>query len=313
MKSRNLFIGIIVLFIGVVALLASLDVISFSWHVALRLWPLLLILLGVTILPINEYLKSGLLVLLLGMGCLLYYHEAKNDTGFFSGSCAFSSSRCNSGSDNNTSDYSGPYLQEFSEPFGAFKYATLDVDFGAGNFEIKPPCAELVKVKSDSDFVKYDFRAERGDDEANVTVNGSGSNKGLRDKLRNNLDIALNDMPIWTVNIETGASSCDFDFSPYKVEKIDIEAGACDMKVRLGNQGCDTELEVESGVSNIKIEVPISMGCKIFVDSAITTKDFDGFEKKGKGVWETSNYGSAMHDITIKLDCGVSNIVVERY
>ena len=53
MKSRNLFLGILILFIGVVALLASLDVIGFSWIIAWRLWPMLFIIAGIAILPRN--------------------------------------------------------------------------------------------------------------------------------------------------------------------------------------------------------------------------------------------------------------------
>ena len=313
MKSRNLFIGIIVLFIGVVALLASLDVISFSWHIALRLWPLLLIFLGITILPANDYLKSALLVIVLGLGCLLYHNEAKNYPGWFARSSFNNSSATTNSSGDNTAADDGPYLQEFSEPFGPYSRATLDVKFGAGDFEIKQPCAELVTVKSDSDFVKYNFLVERGEESADIHVSGKGNASGLSNKVHNELEVALSDMPLWTVNIETGASDCDFDFSPYKIEKLDIEAGVCDMEIRIGDHGCDTELCVESGVSTIEIDVPAAMGCTIYVDSAITSKSFEGFEKKEKGVWQTQNYGTAEHNVTIKLDCGVSNIEVGRY
>ena len=46
MKSRNLFTGIILLFIGVVALLAACNVFEFSWTLLWRLWPMMLILIG---------------------------------------------------------------------------------------------------------------------------------------------------------------------------------------------------------------------------------------------------------------------------
>ena len=315
MKSRNLFIGIIILFIGVIALLASLGVISFSWHVALRLWPLLLILLGVSILPINDYLKSGLLALLLGVSCLLYHYEAKNhpSSSIWSGIINNIKNDWDIDDDSDDNDAQGPYLQEFSEPFGAYQRATLDVEFGAGELEIKQPSAELVKVKSDSDFVKYNFLVEKDDESATIHLSGQGKAKHVRGKVNNKLDIALSDMPLWTVKIDAGASDCDFDFSPYKIEKLDIEAGVCDMEIRLGDQGCDTELEVESGVSDIKIEVPASMDCMIYVDSAVTSKEFEGFQKVEKDVWQASGYGSEVHRIVIKLDCGVSNVEVERY
>lgn len=79
MKSRNLFLGIILLFVGIVSLLASLDVIDFSWRIAWRLWPMLFIFVGVAILPIKEWLRALLLLATLAVGMLLYQHEATKE------------------------------------------------------------------------------------------------------------------------------------------------------------------------------------------------------------------------------------------
>lgn len=76
MKSRNLFLGIIILFVGVVALLAAFDVFDFSWIVAWRLWPMLFIFMGIAILPVKEWLKAVLLLATLALCILLYQHEA---------------------------------------------------------------------------------------------------------------------------------------------------------------------------------------------------------------------------------------------
>ena len=76
MKSRNLFVGIILLFIGVIALLAALNVFDFSWVLVWRLWPMLLILIGVMMLPVKDWLKAILLVLTLCGSVLLYHYEA---------------------------------------------------------------------------------------------------------------------------------------------------------------------------------------------------------------------------------------------
>ena len=77
MKSRNLFLGIIILFIGVMSLLASLDVISFSWRIVWKLWPMLLVFTGIVILPIKDWLKALLLVVALAVGVWLYQAESK--------------------------------------------------------------------------------------------------------------------------------------------------------------------------------------------------------------------------------------------
>ena len=77
MKSRNLFLGIIILFIGVVSLLASLDVIDFNWRIVWKLWPMLLIFTGIVVLPIKDWLKALLLVIALAVGVWLYQAESK--------------------------------------------------------------------------------------------------------------------------------------------------------------------------------------------------------------------------------------------
>ena len=76
MKSRNLFWGLLFVAIGVVALLASLDVIEFSWRIAWRLWPMLLIFVGIAVLPFKDWLKALLMLAALAVGVLLYQNEA---------------------------------------------------------------------------------------------------------------------------------------------------------------------------------------------------------------------------------------------
>ena len=148
MKSRNLFLGIIILFIGVVALLASLGTISFSWQIALRLWPLLLIFLGIAILPVKDLMKAILLLVTLGAGVLLYQNEAKNhperNDWFNNSSWNWYDDDDDNDADNEFDE--GPYSQQFSEPYEAFTKATLNIDFGAGELEIGNPSAELIKV-----------------------------------------------------------------------------------------------------------------------------------------------------------------------
>ena len=77
MKSRNLFLGIIILAVGVVSLLASINVINFSWRVAWRLWPMLLIYIGIITLPFKDWLKALLLVVALAFNIWLYQGEAR--------------------------------------------------------------------------------------------------------------------------------------------------------------------------------------------------------------------------------------------
>lgn len=76
MKNRNLFLGILLLFVGVIALLSSLDIFELRWSIVWRLWPMLLIIIGILVLPVKDWLKAILVVLTMLLSVLLYQYEA---------------------------------------------------------------------------------------------------------------------------------------------------------------------------------------------------------------------------------------------
>lgn len=324
MKSKNLFIGILLLFAGVVALLAALGTIEFHWSIVWSLWPLLLIIIGISILPVKEYLKGILLLVALGLGCVLYQSEMKHYEG--NGITRFFNNHVRSwrfwtdddvddidDNDESEPDESYPFDQHFSESYAAVERASINIDFGAGELELKQPCAELVKVDATSNFVKYSFRTESKDDETFVYLSGQGHTKTLSKKTENEVAIALCAQPTWDFTLEMGAAEAGLDFTPYKVERLKINGGACDINLKLGDSGCNTIVDISTGVSDIDIKVPQGVDCQINVDSAISGKDFTGFEKVGKGLWQTPDFGAGTHPITINLNCAVSDISIERY
>lgn len=325
MKSRNLFVGILILFTGVIALLVTLHVFEFHWSILWSLWPMILIICGISMLPINEYLKAAFLLVALGIGCLLYANESSHYEGnavtrFFNRHFTVwnwddddgdesDDDRQNAADEDDTYDYE----QHFSEPFHEVAKANLELDFGAGDLNIGNPCAELAKVDINSNFVKYSFRTERGDDQTSVFVSGKGQKKRYGKGNTNDLDMALCTQPIWSFNIDMGAADADLDFTPYKVENIEINGGACDLDIKLGDNGCDTKMDISTGASDIDIMVPSQVDCQIRIESAITGKDFKGFEKVERGLWQTPGFGQSEHQIIIDMSCAVSDISIERY
>ena len=81
MKSRNLFAGVLILFAGVISLLAVLGTFEFHWATLWHLWPMFLIILGISLLPINEYVKTAILLIALAVGCWLYHVEDRHYEG----------------------------------------------------------------------------------------------------------------------------------------------------------------------------------------------------------------------------------------
>jgi hypothetical protein len=123
----------------------------------------------------------------------------------------------------------------------------------------------------------------------------------------------MNNIPVWDIKIEMGAGEAIFDLSNYKVKKLVFEGGAASFEAKLGSQLPITEVVVETGVANIEIEVPESSGCRIVVDSGLSSKDFIGFIEQSDGTYETSNYDTAANKINISLKGGLSSFEVTKY
>ncbi len=66
MKFRNVFWGLSLIIIGGLLIGRNIGIIDFDWFNILRLWPLLFILWGLSVLPIRETIKTGVLIILLG-------------------------------------------------------------------------------------------------------------------------------------------------------------------------------------------------------------------------------------------------------
>ena len=315
MNSKNLFIGILILFAGVIALLAVLGVFSFHWSIVWSLWPLMLIIFGISLLPFNDYTKAGLLLVVLAAGCVLYHFEAKDYRGNVFTRLYRNVQSWNINKDDDEEDDDAEEFaidQHFSEPFSDVETASIDIDFGAGDLNLKEPSAELAKVDISSNFVKYSFRTEKGDETTAIYLSGKGHTKHVGKKTENDIDIALCALPVWKFSLDMGAADANLDFSPYKVSDIEINGGACDLDLKLGDQ-CDAKVVIKTGASDIDIKVPMDADCQINIESAITGKDFEGFEKIERGLWQTPNFGQGNHQIIIELSCAVSDISVKRY
>ena len=325
MKSRNLFIGILVLFTGIVALLSVLGVIEFHWSILWKLWPMILIIIGIALLPLNDYIKGAILVAALGVGCMLYHFENQRYEGnavtrFFNRHFSQWDWRDDDDGDDDRddaddNDYPFQPDQHFSEAFREVERASMDIEFGAGDLTLSPPCAELTRIDINSNFVQYSFRSEGDDNEASFHLTGKGTGKHLHKSKgnTNDIEVALCTHPIWDFSIDMGAASAELDFSPYQVAHLEINGGACDIDLKLGDSGMDTKVEISTGASDIDISVPSGLDCEIRIESAITGKDFKGFEKVERGLWRTPGFGQGSHQMTIEIHCAVSDISIEQY
>ena len=83
MNTKNIFSGIFFITLGTLWILKSLEFIAFSWLDVLRLWPVIFIFIGISIIPIKDWIKLVLQILMLALTIsLLFLSYSENSIHF---------------------------------------------------------------------------------------------------------------------------------------------------------------------------------------------------------------------------------------
>jgi len=312
MKIGKIVWGMIYIFIGSIFLLDNFNVIDFYWVSVWRFWPVIFILIGANMLLSrfgNKKVVPALVAVITLLALALIGYQGSrhnNDSGWMS----FQFDNEDSGNDStrNVSSY-------FIEPYGGAKRAELRIQGGAASFKIQDTTSSLFEADVNSQFAKYTLTKSISD---SVEVLNFRMRKGEQrldlDEIENNkTNIRLNLTPVWDIHIEMGAGEAIFDLTPYKVSSLKFEGGAASFEAKIGSLQTLTNVTVETGVANVEIDVPTESGCRIVVDSGLSSKDFIGFIKQFDGTYQTSNYSTAAKKITINLKGGLSSFEVRKY
>jgi hypothetical protein len=312
MKTERIVWGLILIFTGSIFLLENFNQIDFYWSSVWRFWPVIFILIGANMLLSRFGNKSAApfiigLITIITLG-LITYQGTRPDEG--RGWLNFKYENDN----DEDSDSSGANTN-FTETYDGSKNASLNISGGATSFRLTDTTSNLFEASTMRQFGRFTLNKSVIDsiEVLNFKMRG-GKQRWNLDKIENNETlIKMNNIPVWDIKIEMGVGEAIFDLSNYKVKKLVFEGGAATFEAKLGSQLPLTEVVVETGVANSEIEVPKSSGCRIVVDSGLSSKDFIGFIEQSDGTYETSNYGTAANKINISLKGGLASFEVTKY
>lgn len=312
MKQSNLFWGGLLVTLGALFILKNIGIVYFNWMSIFSLWPMLLILLGVTLLPIKNSIKTVLtLVLLLATVAMIFTktNQWTHNYSFKVDQWDDWETEVYSERENNyeTSD------QYFYEPYDSeIKEATINIDAVAGEFLIRNDCEYLMDFQQDGNVGPYTFSTNKNGDHQTLTLDIKKRHYRTRG-LDNEVEIQLNPNPIWNFNVNSGAASVDLDLTKFKTALVDIDGGASAVYLRIGDKHDKTKVYINSGVSSIEIYIPEESACEINTDTFLASRSFDNFEKIRRGLYKTSNFEESKNKIYITIDAALTSLEVVRY
>ena len=306
MKPSHIFWGLLFVALGLLVLINNFTSILMDWSTIWKLWPLTIVLIGLSILikhQIGKSVVAGLAAIILA---LAIFASFKTATHFISNDF-----QIDLGDDANREIGTSEFTEQYDS---TLSFAELNFNAGAGTFKIFDQSehlffAKTIGYKDNYELTRYDT------DSSTIVEFEMGDRKIFRfgNDYKNTVDMSLNQNPVWDMNFNVGAASMDFDLTPFKTRDINVDMGAASIKIKIGNLNSETNLSVDAGASDINIFIPKESGCKIITDGALSSKHFDEFKKLDSDNYVTENFDEAGNKILIDIECGVSSISVERY
>ena len=312
MKYRHVFWAFVLIAIGFLFILNNFGIFEFGWRTLWNLWPLILILWGISILPIRDGIKITALVAVLGLTVIFFnrisvksswMHHFHMIRGF--------SDRDWEDDEDSTKTYNYQ-PQNLSVPFDSLiRKGELRLDAAAGNFNLSGVTSDFLSFSKTGEIGNYSLTTtnENGRKKINLSLE-----KGIRHNINNNnVEIKLNENPSWNLNFDIGAAEIDMDLRDYKIDTTKIDAGASSIKITIGNKNPLTVMTFNAGASSIKVGIPKESGCQIKSESFMISKEFDGFTKKGDGIYQTDNFITGKNKIFLTIKTAISKIEINRY
>ena len=297
MNANRFFWGLIILMLGIFWLLSNFGVLpSNFWFEIWKLWPLLLIFWGVSLL-FNKEKRGGLVISIIIVAlfaCIIVlfgwlYNSGKTYTS-------------------TSTPVSEIILENASN-------GDINFKFGAAELTINGVSDKLIEGETET-IAEIEVKSSSGGTNQKVTIEQSANvpfNWGVNNG-KNEMNFKLTDKIPLSVNLDTGASKFDLDLSKNKVSGLTINCGASEGDIKIGSLMDIVNIVISSGASNFNLKVPTDFALKIVNKSGLSGNNFGnlGLQKDGE-IWKSEGFETATKKIDLTFSSGVSNLNIERY
>ena len=278
MNNKNVFWGVLLVVVGALFIFSNLGFFDFSFRAIFDMWPALLILWGVSMLPIKGGLKTILSIVAVLLAVFVATTRDYSDhwtshlgRNIQVGDFDWEDSEDDEYSSENTNTYS--INEDYAE---SIKTAILTMDIAAGKFRIEDTTEFLIDFEAENNLGQYKDEVMKNGSTTEIYVRlEDGNFKSGKNK--NRAYIKLNTQPVWEMKLDVGAADFVADLRDFKVSRVEIDGGASSIKIKIGDRQEETNIDIESGASAVKIYVPESAACEVVSNTVLSDLDLDGF------------------------------------
>lgn len=301
---------LILIGLGVLFLLNTMGVLPWGvWATLWRLWPVVLILIGVDLLFGRSYpwLSAAVAVLAIGGGIALLVLAGPVlglDGGWSWGGPT-----------------GGPRIeQQVSVPRDNAQQASLNIQFGAGRLSIDPLAAgSAAVIEGDLSHNRGEngvqTRIDRQGDRVTVTLAGrEGTFRFPGDGSQSEVwNLRLNEDVPFNLRVEGGAAEANLNLRELVVRDLNVDMGASSVRIELPAAAGESRARIKAGAADVRVTVPEGVAARIATEGGLASISVNEsrFPQQGEDLYMSPDYSSALNKVDISIDAGASSVRVE--
>lgn len=301
-STMSILLGSIFILIGGWTMLYKLGIVEWHFSIStfLSYWPLGLIIIGCTIIPMHKVFKTIIIILIFGLWFGLCF------SGY--GTTKWITSCCNKAHIETTTSDS----ESITVPYDpSTQSATCKIELNAANSTLNLTNTAMltfdwIPFGKDGAY-KLRRTKENGQWHYEISPTTSFSHSNPTTHLSLHPDIH------WNLDIEANTSDIAYDLRPFSIKTLSLESNASSSDLTLGDKSDLTDVEIENNVSSLTLHIPANSGCRLYSKSHFSNVETQNFIEKNNHIKETANYETASKKINIKIEANLGDITIEQY
>ena len=282
---------------GIVLFLNNLGRLNWSvWETLFRLWPLVLVSIGLEIIIGRRSLWGSSIVALLLLGVLAIAVSGIVPPLGGSGVAT---------------------TETITLPVGNARRAEVDIAFGAGSLNISalPESAGLIEGKLDlANNEKADWESRQGGDTIYFKLRSRGHWNMWSGRIWSETKVweigLTRDLPL-KLTFNAGVGRSTLDLSQLNISDLRLRGGVGQVALTLPRRG-KLDARIDGGVSEVTVLAPAGMALRIRADGGIGGVTVDGHFDRSGDVYTSPGYATAENRVDLRIDGGIGRVHVRQ-
>ena len=295
-RQHNGLVGpFILITLGILFLLNNLGMLNLTvWEIVIRLWPILLVGIGLDLIIGRRSIVGSLVVLVLLAGMLLggiyWMEQGIRPAGT-------------------------PLDQEtFSQEIGKATRAVVNIDFGVGKLQVNPltDSNNLIEGKANlnrGEKVLRDYNLNGN--EATFSLASQGvyvfpfgsafNDQGWAVEITSSIPVSL--------SVDSGVSTATMDLSGMTISNLDVNMGLGNLMITLPQKG-NVNAQIDGGIGNLTVAIPKDTAVRIEMDGWLGNTNVSSQYTHEGSFYQSANYSLTGDHLDLKIGGGIGNVRV---